>query len=596
MKEGVLNMKWNLKYLFENEEQFNASLNDLNQYPEQLSSYQGKLKNEKDFVEYLLLSDKVDEILCRVFQYAHLKSDLNKKDVEAATTFQKVYFFFNRLIQATSFESPEILAIGYEKVMEFIDHHPEVNSHRFSMEKLFHMNEHVLDASKEQILSYYSSCSETGSDLYDALAMADCKAKTIRLSSGQKVLVTQGNWRSLIADSTSANDRKKIFRAIFDYYEENKNTFAKIYQFTYQMDLANVKSRKFDSILQSHLFKNNIPTSVYETLVDVASKENKSLKKYIQLRKKYLHLPSYYSYDRFLPLAHSDKKYSYEEAQNLFYSSIISCPKDFQEKAHEVLKEGFVDVYESDGKRSGAYSSSQPNLHPYILLNYSNTLDDVFTVAHEAGHSIHSLYAQEAQPANLQGYTIFVAEIASTFNEHMLLDYLMSSSSLTHDEKIMLLQKEIDEITSTFYRQTLFAHYELEVSHLIEKEQPINHEVLSNIMIKLYKQYYGMNIQKEKVKQYVWAYIPHLFHTPFYVYQYATSFAASFALYENVKQGKEHAFEKYINLLKSGGSQYPIDQTKEAGIDLTSKETFMAVVRRMDELVNELEKMLGAKQ
>jgi oligoendopeptidase F len=169
----------------------------------------------------------------------------------------------------------------------------------------------------------------------------------------------------------------------------------------------------------------------------------------------------------------------------------------------------------------------------------------------------------------------------------------MKSTSLSKEEKIMLLQKEIDEIMGTFYRQTLFAHYELEVSRLIEKNQPINHEVLSNIMIDLYQRYYGIDIKEEKVKQFVWAYIPHLFHTPFYVYQYATSFAASFALYENVKQGKEGAFERYINLLKSGGSKYPVDQTKEAGIDLTNKETFMAVVHRMDELVNELEKVLG---
>ena len=175
----------------------------------------------------------------------------------------------------------------------------------------------------------------------------------------------------------------------------------------------------------------------------------------------------------------------------------------------------------------------------------------------------------------------------------MLLDYLLTSSSLSSNEKIMLLQKQIDEIMSTFYRQTLFAHYEYEVSKLVEKDEPINHEVLSNIMIKLYKQYYGLNIKKEKVKQYVWAYIPHLFHTPFYVYQYATSFAASFALYENVKNKKPNAFENYINLLKSGGSKYPIIQTQEAGIDLTSKDTYMAVVHRMDELVNELENLLN---
>lgn len=586
-------MKWDLTYLFKTYDEFTASLNELDAYVDKLASYNKKLKNEKDFVAYLLLSNELEEKLSRVFQYAHLKSDLNKKDVSAANDLQKVFFFLNKLSQATSFESPEILSIGEKTIMSFIDNNKEIEQYRFAMEKLFHMNKHVLDSKKEELLSYFNTTSSAGSDLYDSLATSDRKNKTITLSTKEKVTVTQGNWRGLICDSKNKDDRKKVFRAIFDYYEENKNTFAKMYQLEYQLDLANMKARKYKSILEAHLFNNNIPTSVYTNLVDVASNNNESLKKYIKLRKKYLGLSEHYSYDRFLQLAHSDKKYSYDEAKELFFASIESCPDDFKEKAREVLRDGFVDVYESDGKRSGAYSSSQANLHPYILLNYSNTLDDVFTVAHESGHSIHSMYAMESQPAQLQGYTIFVAEIASTFNEHMLLDYLMNNKELSKNEKIMLLQKEIDEIMSTFYRQTLFAQYELEVSKLVEQDEPINHEVLSNIMIRLYKQYYGMNIKKEKVKQYVWAYIPHLFHTPFYVYQYATSFAASFALYENVKQKKKDAFTKYTNLLKSGGSKYPIIQTKEAGIDLTKKETFMAVVHRMDELVNQLEKLLG---
>ena len=586
-------MKWDLTYLFKDTKAYEEAFNELPPYINKIAAYQGKLCNEKDFVDYLLLSDEMEEKLVRIFQYAHLKSDLNKKNVEDSNALMKAYMLLNNLMQVTSFQSPEILSVGKETIMSFIDNNPSIEQHRFSMEKLFRMNEHVLDASKEQLLSLYGPIEQTSSDLYSSLANSDRKPTTIKLSDGSKVTVTQGNWRSLIMDAKTPNDRKKVFHAIFDYYEENKNTFAKIYNLSFQLDLSNIKARKFDSILDSYLFRNNIPTSVYTNLIDVASNNNDSLKKYINLRKKYLKLKEHYSYDRFLQLAHSDKKYSYQEAKELFFASINHLPSHFVEKAHEVLKEGFVDVYESDGKRSGAYSSSQANLHPYILLNYADTLDDVFTVAHEAGHSIHSMYAMESQPTNLQGYTIFVAEIASTFNEHMLLDYLMKSSSLSKNEKIMLLQKEIDEIMSTFYRQTLFAHYELEVSKLVEKQQPINHEVLSNIMIQLYNQYYGIDISKEKVKQYVWAYIPHLFNSPFYVYQYATSFAASFALYENVKNGSEKDFENYVNLLRSGGSKYPIIQTKEAGIDLTNKETFMAVVHRMDELVAELEKLLG---
>ena len=412
-------MKWNLTYLFENEEAFNKAFEELPPYIAKLASYKGTLSEEKNFVDFLLLSDEVETKLLRIFQYTHLKSDLNKKDVAAASALQKVYFFLNSLMQATSFESPEILSIGRKKVMEFIDNNESISSHKFSMEKLFRMNKHVLSAAKEQLLSYFSASNAAANNLYDNLSTADNKDSKVRLSNGKTVTVTQGNWRSLITDVDNKYDRRKVFRAIFDKYEANKNTYANIYQLSYQMDLASVKARKYNSILESHLFRNNIPTSVYTNLVDVASNNNASLKKYIKLRAKHLNLTTHYTYDRFLQLAHSDKKYSYDEAKELFFTSINNTPADFQEKAREVLRDGFVDVYESEGKRTGAYSSSQADLHPFILLNYSDTLDDVFTVAHEAGHSIHTLYAQEAQPSNLQGYTIFVAEIASTFNEHM---------------------------------------------------------------------------------------------------------------------------------------------------------------------------------
>ena len=586
-------MKWNLEYLFKTREDFLNSVEELDTYIERLYKYKDHLADEKEFVNYLLLSDEFEKKLERAYQYAHLKSDLNKKDVEATNDLQKVMLVLNKTSQALAFESPEILKIGKEKVLSFIDNNPSISQHRFGMEKLFHLDEHVLDARSERLLSIFGMISGFPRDLYSSIAVSDNNIREVKLSNNRVKKVSQGNWRSLIAEETNPRDRKKIFEAIFNYYEEHKNTFAKVYELSLKLDLANIKSRGYNSILESYLFKNNIPLSVYTTLIQVASKNNKSVKKYFKLRKRLLNLKHHYSYDRFLQLGYSDKKYDYATAKEMFFNSISHLPSHFIDKAHEVLKDGFVDVYESDGKRSGAYSSSQTDLHPYILLNYSNTLDDVFTVAHEAGHSIHSMYAAESQPARLQHYTIFVAEIASTFNEHLLLDSLLKSNELSNDEKIILLQKQIDEIISTFYRQSLFAHYELEVSKLIENDMPINHQVLSDIMIKLYKQYYGMDISKEKVKQYVWAYIPHLYYTPFYVYQYATSFAASFALYHKVKEGTEEDFERYINLLRSGGSKYPILQTKEAGIDLTDKNTFLAVTKRLDDLVSQLENYIN---
>lgn len=585
-------MNWNLQYLFETEQQFEQSVAQLSDYIDKLKSMEGTLHEKTKFRDFLLLQKKLEEDLGRTYQYAHLRSDLNRKDVQNMSWVAKMQNLLAQINQAMSWSDPEILSLGEDKVYSFLDEFPEIEEFRFSLEKLFRKNEHILDTKSERLLSYFDPISNRGGDLYSSLSVSDYTPKTIRLKDKTKVTVTQGNWRSLIANSKDASDRKKIFEAIFSYYEEHKTTYADIYHTVLLTNKAKKESRNYSSILESYLFGNNIPTSVFLNLVKVASSQNQSLKKYIQLRKEILGLKEHYTYDRFLELAHSNKTYTYEEAKEMFFKSIAHLPKNFQDKAHEVLKEGFVDVYEKDGKRTGAYSSSMANLHPYILLNFNHTLDDVFTVAHEAGHSIHSMYAAETQPTMLQDYTIFVAEIASTFNEHMLLDYLMKQGSTSKEEKIMLLQKAIDEIYATFYRQTLFAEYEYEASKLIENNEPIHYEALSNIMIRLYKKYYDQDIKKEKVKQYVWAYIPHLFYTPFYVYQYATSFAASFKLYKDVKENKEGAFDRYVGLLKSGGSKYPVEQAREAGVDFTKEETFMAVVERMNELVNELEKVI----
>ena len=587
--------QWNLNYLLKDDQEFEEKLAELKKLCDKIASYKGKLGDEQSFKEYYMLQLELENKLGPVYMYAHLGSDLNKKDMAKAAMLQKVMMMFNNFSIAISFEQPELIQVGKEKVMKFIDNNKEIEEYRFYMEDLFRKQEHVLNYNEEEILSTVNPALSKGRDLYSALSVADGKPQEIKID-GKKVLVTQGNWTSLVADAKTEKDRTKIFEALYKYYDDHKTTYATIYEGILQANKAYAKVKKFDSILESYLFRNNIPTSVYTTLVDVASKKNASLKKYIKLRKKYLGLKSYHTYDRFQELAKSDKKYSFDEAKEIFFASIKKCPKDFQDKAREVLKEGYVDVYEKSGKRSGAYSSSMANCHPFILLNYTDTLDDVFTVAHESGHSIHSMYAMESQPTTLQNYTIFVAEIASTFNEHMLLDYLMASDDLDINDKIALLQKAIDSIMSTFYRQTLFGHYELIASQMIEQDKVINYEVLSNIMVDLYKKYYGLDIRKEKVKELVWAYIPHLFYTPFYVYQYATSFAASFALYKNVKEGKEGAFDNYLKLLKAGGSKYPIDEAKESGIDFTKKETFLAVVERMDDLVAQLEKLLEERE
>lgn len=585
-------MKWDLSYLFASSDAFEAAFTQTTEIINKLSDYKGKLSDEKEFLEYFRLQKQIEETGLKVYQYASLSSDLNKKDSHNSARLQKVQLAFAKLHQATSFEEPELISLGKDKIIAFIDRHPELDEYRFSIEKLFRRQDHILDDNSEALIANFGQLASSGRNLYSSLSVADIEGTDVMLDNGEIVTITNSNYRAFIQKSQSPEERKDIFEAVFNYYADHKNTYANIYKTVLDADLALIKNRKYKTCLEAYLYNNNIPTDVYFSLTKVARENTTAIKKYLNLRKNYLGLDKHHTYDRFLELSKSDKEYEYEEAKTLFFNSIKEFPIDFQEKAKEVLKDGFVDVYEQNGKRTGAYSSSMPNLHPFILLNYDKTLSNVFTVAHEAGHSMHSMYAAETQPSSLQNYTIFVAEVASTFNEHNLLDYIIKESKASKNEKIALLQRAIDDILGTFYRQTLFAIYELEAHKLIETDQPITADALSQIMIDLYKEFYDIDITDEEVKQYVWAYIPHLFYTPFYVYQYATSFAASLKIYENVKTKKDNAFTQYINLLKSGGSDYPVNQVLKAGVDLTKEDAFMAVVHRLEELVDELEVVL----
>ncbi len=589
-----MNTKWDLTRIYKDEDAFLKDLDDAkNRIIPALAALEGKLGTTEGFKQYLDLQREADITISKLSMFSHMRSDLDKRDVANASDDAKIHLLFNDYASAVSYADPEVLKLGKEYVEDFFNKNPDYKDFDFEYEKLFRGQKFVLPADQEKLTSYFGPLQGAGSSLYSQLSVGDYAPKKVTLKDGSEVEVNQANWTTLVSNAKCEEDKQTIFESLYSWYDEHKNVYGEIYNATVQSQLAEMKARGYSSILEEHLYRNNIPEAVFHNLIEVASTHAAPLHKYLEIRRKYLGLEKYRTYDRFTQLAKSDKTYTYEEARELFFKSIEKFPEDFQKKAHDVSSDGYVDVYHQPGKRTGAYSSGGENIHPYILLNFNGELDDVFTLAHESGHSVHTLYSMEAQPVMKQNYTIFVAEIASTFNEHNLLDYLMESGTLSKNDKIALLQKSIDEIMSTFYRQTLFGHYEYEIAKMAEEGKPLNYQVFCDKMIELYKTYYGIDISEEKVKPFVWAYIPHLFYTPFYVYQYATSFTASMLIYENVKKGKEHAFENYIEMLKTGGSTYPIDEVKIAGVDLTKKEAFLAVTDRMEQLVNELEKLLN---
>ena len=332
---------------------------------------------------------------------------------------------------------------------------------------------------------------------------------------------------------------------------------------------------------------------MYLNLINTVKSNTEPLKRYLSLRKKILGLEKYYSYDGSVDLIEFEKDYEYDEAKEMVLKSVAPLGEEYTGKMKKAMSEGWIDVFEVKGKRSGAYSAGVYGVHPYMLLNYNRTLDSVFTLAHELGHTLHTLYSDENQPFSMSGYTIFVAEVASTFNERLLLDYMLENVE-DPKEKIALLDQEIGNITGTFYFQSLLADYEYQAHLLSEKGMPVTAEILSGIISKLFEEYYGENVEKEELMNVLWARVPHFFNSPFYVYQYATCFASSAILYEGIirekdERKRQEALGKYIELLSSGGNDFPMNQLKKAGVDLSQKSAIEAVAYQLDRLLDSLE-------
>lgn len=582
-------MNWNLQKIYNNETEWENDFKKIDDYIEELKSIKGTLGTLEGFTKYAKWVNESGILISKLYVYASMKNDLNQKDKASSRVYARIASKYAEYVEKSSFAEPEILASGKDKILSFCK--GENEAFYFSMENLFRRNEHILDEKSEGILASFADSASTFNELYSKLTIVDNKGVNVKLSTGEEVEINKANMTYYLGILENPSDRTKVFNAVYKFYDEHKATLASIYAGILKSEYANMKTRGYKSMVSARLDSENIPVSVYESLINTTRENTAPLKRYYKIRKDYFKLDKVRTYDRFLKFRESSKNYSYNEAKKMVLEAMDFMGEDFKAKAKFCLEDGRVDVDIKPGKRNGAYSTSTYNEGAFILLNHNGDLSDAFTVAHECGHSIHTTYTNENQEYINSNYSLFVAEVASTFNEQRFLDYLMSTVT-DKNERIVLLQQAIDNICATYYRQTLFATFEYEAHKLLEEGKTIDEEALSDIMRSLYKDYYDIDLNDEEYKCLVWAYIPHFFNYPFYVYQYATSFSASMALYDDVKNKKDGAFDRYINLLKSGGSNYPVLLLKNAGVDLTKKEAFLAVVRRMDSLLDELEALL----
>jgi len=587
--------KWNLSDIYENYSAWEKDFEKVSELKKELAGFKGQFGNEGKLLEFFQKQEEMDKISYKLYRYPQLARDLNSSDKEAVEYLQKVQFLFAEISTELSWVNSELVD-NRENIEKWIEK-KEFDDYRFGLKNLFRLQKHILEEKESKLLSYYSSFFSAPRSIYSEVTVTDVEWPQVTLSSGEKVDVTPANYSKILSTNRNQEDRKLMFQTFYTIYEKKKNTIAAIYNSILQKGIASKKAYNYDSFLLSHLESDNIPEEIYLNLVNTAKNNTKPLQRYLKLRKKILGLEKYYNFDGSINLIEFDKEYEYDEAKEIVLNSVAPLGKDYVEKMKKAISEGWLDVFEAKGKRTGAYSAGVYGVHPYMLLNYNKTLDSVFTLAHELGHTLHTLYSDENQPFSMADYTIFVAEVASTFNERLLLDYMLENTN-DPKERIALLEQEIGNIVGTFYFQALLADYEYQAHKLAEAGEPITAEVLSKIMEDLFDKYYGDIIEKDDLIYIFWARVPHFFNSPFYVYQYATCFASSAILYEKMinssdESERKETLDNYIQLLSSGGNNFPMEQLKKAGVDLSKIETIEAVAKQFDLLLDKLEVEIG---
>jgi len=587
--------KWNLSDIYENYSAWEKDFEKVSDLKKELAGFKGQFGNEGKLLEFFQKQEEMDKISYKLYRYPQLARDLNSSDKEAVEHLQKVQFLFAEISTELSWVNSELVD-NRENIEKWIEK-KEFDDYRFGLKNLFRLQKHILEEKESKLLSYYSSFFSAPRSIYSEVTVTDVEWPQVTLSSGEKEDVTPANYSKILSTNRNQEDRKLMFQTFYTIYEKKKNTIAAIYNSILQKGIASKKAYNYDSFLLSHLESDNIPEEIYLNLVNTAKNNTKPLQRYLKLRKKILGLEKYYNFDGSINLIEFDKEYEYDDAKEIVLNSVAPLGKDYVEKMKKAISEGWLDVFEAKGKRTGAYSAGVYGVHPYMLLNYNKTLDSVFTLAHELGHTLHTLYSDENQPFSMADYTIFVAEVASTFNERLLLDYMLENTN-DPKERIALLEQEIGNIVGTFYFQALLADYEYQAHKLAEAGEPITAEVLSKIMEDLFDKYYSDIIEKDDLIYIFWARVPHFFNSPFYVYQYATCFASSAILYEKMinssdETEKKQTLDKYIQLLSSGGNDFPMEQLKKAGVDLSKIETIEAVAKQFDLLLDKLEVEIG---
>lgn len=589
--------KWDLSEIYASDDAWRAAREKLAAELPKVAAFKGTLASSPQrLADALELGSHLAKELNRLYSYASMSSDQDTRVSKYQGMEQEMVQVGATFGAESAFVEPEILKAGREAIEKFVAAEPRLKIYRFYLDDILRRAPHTLTDAEERLLAASSVMASAPSSVYGIFADADFPYPSVTLSDGQTIKLDSSRF-NVERMRPVREDRQKVMSAFFNALGTFRGTFGATMNAQVQSDVFYAQARKYTSALEASLDSANIPTSVYARLIDGVNRNLPTFYRYLKLRQRMLGLSELHYYDLYAPLVASvDLTYTPEEAQRHVLAALAPLGPDYAAAARRALTERWIDFYPTEGKRSGAYSNNGAyDVHPYMLLNYNGKYTDMSTLGHELGHTMQSYLSAKAQPYPTANYPIFVAEVASTFNEALLIDHMLKS--ITDDKtKLSLLGNYLENIKGTVFRQTQFAEFELRTHEMAEKGQPLTGDALSKLYTEITRRYYGQDKGVCVVDDYVaheWAFIPH-FYRNFYVFQYATSFTASAALSEKVLAGDQAATKRYLTFLSAGGSDYPIALLEQAGVDMTSDEPLQLTIQKMNRVMDEMERILGA--
>ena len=585
--------KWDLSVIYESDDEWKKDYEEINERIHDISKFKNHLMDDaKTLFEMVTMYFNLARKVEKIYTYAHLNSDSETGNTKYQTFDGMVRNLYQDFEIEVSYIEPELLKSDYSKIEKFYDEIPALKDYKNFFEEIFRYKDHILSEKEEMILSKLSNVLSLSEDIYEKLTDTDLNLGTIIDENGNTVNLTDSNYGKYIS-SKDRRVRYDAFTTMYNGYKSVINTIATTMygEVNANVTIANLKN--YNSAIEASLYKDNVNLDIYNNLIDTVNKNMDVLYKYYELRKEVMGVTDLHLYDIYADLIESaEREYTFDEAKELVLNSLKPLGKQYIEDLKNAFTQRWIDIYPNKTKRSGAYSSGCYDTYPYVLLNFQGRLNDVSTVAHELGHSMHSFYSKKNNSYQDADYKIFVAEVASTVNELLLCKYLLKTTK-DKEAKLSILNKLMELFKSTIYRQTMFAEFEKNIYSLVEKGEILTHDNLSEIYYDLNKKYFGDTLVIDEDIKYEWARIPHFYYN-FYVYKYATGLSCACYIVDGILSGKPNALESYLEFLKTGGKYYPLEELKIAGVDMTNKEVVESAINMFRETIEEFKKIYNS--